>query len=345
MNWATQNADVEIALRLGSALWRFWAIGGMLEEGQALLASAVALEGDVAPEIRAKASRRLGNMAVELADYVLARRCFSSSLLLALESGDPLTIARAQISSGFVAYHLGDYEEAQKLLELGLSPGEESNFLSERATALQAMGLVAYAVGRPVEAREYHLESRKIRGALGDAFGVAYSDLWLSQLVRDEGDYFQAELGIECALAQFDLGNEKLGVGLALHELAFLAYLKNDFPRASELIKRSLMCRKTTGDAQGATEALELYSIVLWHSCKFDSAIRAVAAAQAWRSGRGVPAVEPLKSAVESLLSEASARFPDSVAASLQSAKIWGIDETVTWAMAVRPSTAGDGKC
>ena len=46
LSWALERKEVEVALRLGGALWWFWSMRGYYSEGRRWLEEALAMEGE-----------------------------------------------------------------------------------------------------------------------------------------------------------------------------------------------------------------------------------------------------------------------------------------------------------
>ena len=60
LSWALERKEVEVALRLGGALWWFWWMRGYHSEGRRWLEEALAIEGRGSPEVRAMALAGVG---------------------------------------------------------------------------------------------------------------------------------------------------------------------------------------------------------------------------------------------------------------------------------------------
>lgn len=294
MNWAIDDGESERALRFGSALWRFWATRGLLHEGRDLLLRATALPGEVAASVRAKALRRLGTIAVELADYPMARRYVQESLVCSEEVGDPLDIARAQVNLGFVAYVQGDYATAESLIRATLPALEHYNTGHERAAALQILGQIAFATYRFGEAKQFYAESKSIREAAGDAFGVAYTAIFTGQIARIQGQKAQAREQLGAALSTFRNGAEPLGEGTTLLELGLLTHSERDHAGARALLQRAIGCLLEPGNIEEVVVSIEAVALVNEEVGRFTESLRLFAAVQKWRSEHGVVPAPPL---------------------------------------------------
>ncbi|MDQ4034375.1 MAG: hypothetical protein M3153_00450, partial [Chloroflexota bacterium] len=88
-SWALDHAEVEIALRLGTALWRFWHLRGHVEEGLKAMSRILELPGADEPTIvRARALAAAGGLRYWGADLPGADAFYQAQLDLSRELGD-----------------------------------------------------------------------------------------------------------------------------------------------------------------------------------------------------------------------------------------------------------------
>ena len=100
------------ALRLASALRRYWQIHGHLAEGRRLLEAALAT-AESGPEERAKAVNGLGILVAQQGDFEEAAKLFAESLELARTLDNPQRIANALSNLGNVRLYQGRLDEAR----------------------------------------------------------------------------------------------------------------------------------------------------------------------------------------------------------------------------------------
>ena len=65
LSWAAERKEVEVALRMGGALWWFWWMRGHNSEGRRWLEEALAMDGRGSPEVRAMALAGVGGAALD----------------------------------------------------------------------------------------------------------------------------------------------------------------------------------------------------------------------------------------------------------------------------------------
>ena len=105
--------DGDRALRLASALRRYWQIHGHLAEGRRLLEAALAATPDGDPDERAKAVNGLGILVAQQGDFEEAALLFANSLELARTLDNPQRIANALSNLGNVRLYQGRLDEAR----------------------------------------------------------------------------------------------------------------------------------------------------------------------------------------------------------------------------------------
>ena len=195
LRWATGHGEVEIALRLGAALSRFWQVHAHLSEGLKWLESALAWTSDASTATRARALDAAGHLARDRADYDRAWTFYEESLGLRRELEDRRGTALTLNNLGVVAQLRGDYDRAVALLE----------------------------------------ESLALFRALGDERGVALSLLTLGSMAQWQGDLARATAHYEESLALFRALGDTRGIAAALSSLGNLASSRGDFVAADEL--------------------------------------------------------------------------------------------------------------
>jgi tetratricopeptide (TPR) repeat protein len=218
LSWCLQNGQVEKALRLGGALWRFWYWHGHLNEGRMWLegALAAALGSVVSPAIRAKALNGAGTLASVQADYRRAFTLLEASLELWRELGDKRGVAITLNSLGSAMYDRGDFDSAFRNQEESLALARE----------------------------------------IGDKWGIASTLNSLGELARCRGDYAAARSLYQESLAlRQELGN-KVGIAVCLHNLGYVAQHEQDASQASALFAEALSLAQEAGDMQSIAECL-----------------------------------------------------------------------------------------
>src|SRR5205807_5966207 len=126
LEWSTESAQVEIGLRLGGALWRFWETRGYLAEGRKRLGRLLAIsKGSDQSKSRMKALYAAGVLADTQGDYQVARTLFEENLAINRALGDRWGIANSLNNLGIAAVRNHDYAAARSLYQESLAVWRE----------------------------------------------------------------------------------------------------------------------------------------------------------------------------------------------------------------------------
>ncbi|HEY7034678.1 MAG TPA: tetratricopeptide repeat protein [Thermomicrobiales bacterium] len=254
--WAIETRDAETAQRLVGAFWRFWATRGYLTEGKTWTERALAL-GDASPAVAAKAHHHLGNIALDLGDYELARTGYDAGLALWQGIDDRRGLASSYNGLGLLAFYQADYREARRLHETSLAIRHELDDRQGLGNSYSNLGNVANAEGDYARARELHEQALAVRQGMGNTGGVAYTLFNLGDVARQEGDFERARRLFDQSLDLFREVGDILGVGYALYDLGKVAHLQKRDEVAAALFAEAIRLRQELGDKRGLVECLE----------------------------------------------------------------------------------------
>ncbi len=228
LGFAFQSGRVELGLRIGAALARFWRARAHVGEARFWLTLGLGLPGAVATEVRARALDTAALQAAAQSDWLVARTMFDEARELYAAEGRSLEevlvlaylsfVARMQgdmvvaesfavraveIAAGLdddrarsgALLALGDVYSAQEKHRLALSQYEEAIPLRVRfgdpllvLDAAYNLGLAAFRAGERERAREALVDALERARALGEAPYVAAAQLMLAELDFVEGD-------------------------------------------------------------------------------------------------------------------------------------------------------------
>jgi non-specific serine/threonine protein kinase len=239
-----------MAVRLGTALWRFWWARGHLGEGrrwlEVVLASGPALSAAARTRslsgVWAVASHALGT---DSARAEQATAFFEESLRLCRELGDVRGVAIALGNLGQVAAQQGDRERARSLLLESLALLRELGDRERVAAALYGLGSEGLGASEPGGAVAALEESLALRRELGDRAGVSASLATLGRTLLESGDEESAHTLLVEGL---ELGRE-LGPNPALADtveaLAGLARRHGEHQDAAHLLAAAAALRES----------------------------------------------------------------------------------------------------
>ena len=244
MDWCARTEEVELGLKLGGLLWRFWDVRGHLSEARRRLNAFLELAGDsrVTPA-KAKALHAAATLAASQGDYPAARSLHERSLAAQRELNDERGIAYALNNLGITVWYQGDYASARNYFEESLELKRRVGDLRGVAYSLSNLGAVVRDMGDFAAARALHEESLAILRPLEDKRGTALSLEHVGQMAMLQHKFDEArEFLNESLAAQRDLEN-KVGIASSLVNLGATAIRQGDFEEAREYLKESLAIR------------------------------------------------------------------------------------------------------
>jgi predicted ATPase/DNA-binding CsgD family transcriptional regulator len=262
LQWALERQDeeaesgIEIAVRLGWALWRFWSVRGHLSGGRIVLERVlVASERSRAP-VRAKALSATALLASYQGDYVRAEQLCGEALTLFQQLADQQGVIHVLAALIGVALHRRDSVRIHALAEESLAL-----LRRDRDAWWTAYFLVVLARGASFQgeyARAYQLfeESLALLRPLGYPGDVAWPLLYMAHDLIIQGEHARARPLLEEGLALCRAADSKGGLAYALSLLAQMALEQGDVDSASAHVTESLRLNQEVGYRQSISRSL-----------------------------------------------------------------------------------------
>jgi len=219
LDWANTNGDIDAALRLVAAAWRFWQARGHLHEARRRVDATLALPGGE-PRYRAKAMEALGGILWWQAKMPECFEVYDKVLRLQRELGDPKEIANALYNYGLVMSFAGN--------EVAEAIGRQE---------LDAIFDEAEAIYRGLDDI----------GGLGDiewARGTAVAYVFQ--------DLDAASVNMKKAIEYYSRAGNEFGMGWGLFEVGEMARRSERFEEAWEYLRRGLALFAGHRDVSGA---------------------------------------------------------------------------------------------
>jgi predicted ATPase/class 3 adenylate cyclase len=237
ISWAIEAGEAELAVRLGSVLWRFWQIRGYLREAARRLEQVVAMPGVAGPTaLRRRALDALAGTFYWMADLRRAQELYEQSLAIAEEIGDQRGIAEAEYNLSFVfAVDKSDPVRAQQLDEQALARYRALGDRHWTARSLWALGNAIYFQDDLARARPPIEEAIEILRALDDPFGLGWGLHLLGMIDLRLGDIDGARRNWTEMLGIFHAAEDVTGVGTGLNNFRTLAVEDGDGVRSARL--------------------------------------------------------------------------------------------------------------
>jgi predicted ATPase/class 3 adenylate cyclase len=248
LTWALRADQGDVALRLASALWRFWHLHGDLASGRRWMEQALALPSATArSRIRAKALLAAGSLAYWQLDKPAMSAWYEDALAMFEDLEDEAGIAEARYDSAFGLGILGRREEAIEMLRASKALFEKLG--DRRAVADSLFGLaVMYRLRGDIElARETGEEALSIHREAGDVFGLIGSLYVVGSAAAKLGDLDTARARFMETLAIEEAFGERTGLALSLDNLADLEITEGNAVRAMRLAGASEAIKEGVG--------------------------------------------------------------------------------------------------
>ena len=296
-----EEGDAERALRLASALLRFWWFRGHLAEGRAWLEALLDLPGTpFRDEARAKALHALGAMILRHADdaagdWDAGRSRLEEGLAIYRRLGDEPGIVAVLQHLGRARAEQGDWGSGRAFLDESLEIGRRSGNQPGIALSHFQLGQAYFRRGELSQARAHLEESIEMFRRLDDKFWFDACLVFLGYTDCEEGDYAAAR-------SRFLQMNETLpliefpwGATYTLEGFARLAAAQGQAARALRLAGATDALRQTYGVAIGpiGEAAFERSIEPAWRALDEDNG------KAAWEEGRAMTLDEALAFVLE----------------------------------------------
>jgi DNA-binding CsgD family transcriptional regulator/tetratricopeptide (TPR) repeat protein len=265
-NAAEAERHMELALRLGGALRRFWQMHGHLSEGQIFLERALsASKGiEVSTRARAKALIAAGTLASTQNDFDRTETYCRQSLALFRELGDQQGIALSLYLLSVVPLMKGDSVAARSLTQEALALFREMGDRERIAWSLSTLGFMDAQVGKYDSARSHYEESLAVHRELGDKRGIALTLLRLAQLLFvSQGDQEALRSLLDEGLALFTELGEKEGIANCYFLSGELALSQGESAAARLQIETSITLYREIGQRRALAESFAILARVV----------------------------------------------------------------------------------
>ena len=212
--WSADAGEIDVEVKLLSAVWNFFAVRGHLSEGRRLFEGAIERSVDAPAEIKALARANGAVFPFRQGDTQRARELWEEALSLFRGVGNVDEIGKCVGSLGNVALSEGDIDRAAELYEeAAVLAGQSGNKL-RLAVILSNLGTIAAMRDDNATSARYAAESAELQRRLGDQDGLAVT---LHNLGR-------AKLALGHVDEARDALVESLGIALKLGYREVIAY-------------------------------------------------------------------------------------------------------------------------
>lgn len=256
LDYLLAGKQSEMALRLSSALWRFWYLRAHLAEGKRWLGKALEQKDGAPQALQADALNAAGNLAWASGDFDVARPAYQECLAICEAAGDKRGMSRPLNNLAVLAHAQGDYPRAIEYFEKSLALKRELGDIASIGSSLTGLGVVLQEQGDYERARALHNESLAFWKQTGSKHGIASSLTNLGITVASMGDtgYARALYDESMALRK-ELGDRQ-GIAALLINMGESEWSDGRYKAARDLYRQSLDIRRELNDKHGLASSL-----------------------------------------------------------------------------------------
>jgi predicted ATPase len=290
IDFLIQTGDAEWAMRLGTALFRFWETREHLTEGRDAIGRILAMEGATErPKLRARLVFAGAVLAATQGDYDSARRLFEESLDTCVKLNDKRGVVVALNALAVNARDRGELVAASQLFEQCLGIWRELGDPIAIGRALSNLASVMKSQREYERAFSLFEECLSIFRQAGDRTGVAWTLNYLGDVAREKTDLAAARSYCEQSLVEFRRLQDNWGIASTLCDLAGLSCDQGNNAEARRLYGEGIQLFKELGYKRGIARALECLAVNASAQSNAEQSLHLAGAAAALREQLGVP--------------------------------------------------------
>ena len=241
MQWALEQEDREIALRLGGVLRPFWFMRGHFSEGLDFLEQALVHSEGVDASVRAGALYAAARINDVRGNIDRAEALITESLALYQVLGDTERIAYALHLQADIAWRRGNLAMARSRVEESLALFRELDDQGAIAGVLLHMGVLAANQGSYTHARNLLEESLAINRKHEDVSSIADSLFNLARVCfLSGGDRMLARTHLAESFALHKTVGDKESIAYCLYLSGLLELAEGDTTSARSLVEQAV---------------------------------------------------------------------------------------------------------
>jgi predicted ATPase len=257
LSWAVDVGDVDLALRLGKSLWRFWVARGHLREGRERLARLLAMPGaDARTPLRARVLHGAATLVHGSSDFHGACLLAEESLAIAREHGDRALVALVLNNVAYLKTSIRESANGDRLCKEALTLNREVGGARGISVALQNWALLKMSAGDNDGACALYEESLKWRRAIAEPRGAAYIMTSLAQAEIRRGALDRASRLLQEAHATLERLDDRQLLAWTLTVEGLLASAAERSEEALSCLERSVTLWRLVDNMFGLGVAL-----------------------------------------------------------------------------------------
>lgn len=250
LQWACEQGDGALGLRLAGALWPYWHQRGHLSEGRRWLRQAHALPASASVSASVRVSALVGEatLALDQASYDEAATNAHLAVACARDHGEPSDVVAALNVAALVAGEQARYGDSARDYQQALSLARDAQDRRGEAVALLGLAYAAMVAGDVAVATGLGEEAMAVGRDLGDPHLLARALFLAAWKQVNAGAYAQAEAISTEALDLLSSLGEAHSRGEVLFLLGTVALFRGEHGRAASVFEESLAIARMRGD-------------------------------------------------------------------------------------------------
>lgn len=255
LQWAQEQDEFELGLRLAVALSRFWEVRGHLAEGSRRLTALLPAAETLAPGLRAAALVAAGTLASSVGKLQASTDLIERSLIVYRQLGDTQASAEVLDRFAYQSFMWGCGSQAIAALEDHLTWGQKVGDKLLVATSLHWLASATVWERDAGRARTLAEESLALYQDLGDTTGTIDALLILAHAAYSDGDVRAARARCEEITAGLPRVSLKTSTRERIQFVAYKAREAGDYEYATRLLDGAVTRALEVDDRRNAAYA------------------------------------------------------------------------------------------
>ena len=257
LGFLIEHQEVELAVQLSGALWKYWVNRGYFSEGRSWLAAPLALpHSGKRTSARARALCGAGDLALRQGNYHVATALLDESVASYQELGEKRGLAEALLHLGLSLAYAQRFSEARTLIEQSIALSREAEDRWLLGHALDSLSRLTWKQGDIEATRALAEENLQAAPQQGEIRAQISPRKLLAMVALVQGDYTRAEnLAQELLAISQEVGDRESEFS-ALYTLGTVALRLDDNAQALSLYNRCLTLTSEIGGVRNSSMTL-----------------------------------------------------------------------------------------
>jgi predicted ATPase len=288
LHWALEYDEIESALRIAGAIWRFWQIHGHVEEGSKWMKTILDRAKGQMSIARAKALWGAGWLGMVVGTLSQSREYFEEGAIISRKLKDKRYLGLSLHGIGAVARAQGDFEGSRVAFEESLPLFQSLDNTEDVAWTFEHLGVTAIEQGDFVQAVTYLSEGLAVFRELDQRWPCAEALTFLGHAALQQSDYDMARKRYEEALVIYEELEDKLNIATINSYIGATLFGLGDYKKAISLYKENLVLSHKLRDHWGFVWGVERLAEAAEKLKQFERSVCLWSAANALRRVNGV---------------------------------------------------------